>query len=397
MIAGFTQKFGFWPLELITKWKSMKNWLWFHAVSVGEINAIWPLIIEITKLKPEYPIMLSCTTRNGYILACEKTKNTNVIAFYFPYDFPFTISKLLNLINLKLLVIAETEIWPNLLKECKKRDIPTILVNGRLSDKSFRNYLFLKFYFKDIFNLLTKVLSQSDTDTQKFISIGVNKNKIKTIGNIKYFSTNSNGSKHNLQNLFSNNNLKLIFGSTHKGEEKIALETHKSLLSENSNIQLIIAPRHLERIKEIKDLIISYGYNAVLKTQSQEIKSIKDVLLIDTIGELSDFYYISDITILCGTFAAIGGHNILEPIRAGSYTIIGPNDYKIKELTSQFLNENALTKVNNTNELILKVKEAVQNVSLRKDMIKNGQKIIKRFENTLHETTNELLTFLREI
>ena len=395
MIPGLTQKLGFWSKELIKSWTSKTDWIWFHAVSVGEINAVWPLIQNINKLKPNYPIMLSSTTRNGYILACEKTKDTNILTFYFPFDFPGTIKNLLNYAKIKLLVIVETEIWPNLLKECKKREIPAILVNARLSDKSFKNYHFFRFYFKNVVNLFSKVLSQSENDTKKFLSLGLNETKIKTLGNIKFVTLNDLEKVNNISFPSDQNDLRLLtFASTHRGEEEIALNTYINLLKDISNIRLIIAPRHIERTDEILGLITKNEFNPILRSKNQKIKSEKDIFVLDTIGELVNYYKISDITVLGGTFVEIGGHNILEPIRANSYTIIGPYDYKIKEISNHFLNKNALVKVTNTNELLDEIKEVLNNANLRKTRLNIGLSIIKENENVLNETTKQLLLYL---
>ena len=397
MISGLTQKLVIWPKELIQLWKGNTNWLWFHGVSVGEVNAVWPLIKNIQKLKPSYPIMLSCTTRNGYILACEKVKNTNITAFYFPFDFPFVIKNLLNYAKIKLLVITETEIWPNLLEECSKREIPTILVNARLSDKSFNNYYLLRFYFKRIINLFTEVLSQSKKDTEKFLSIGLNNNKIKTLGNIKFVTLNelketSNNSMDGFKD--TTNTKKIIFASTHRGEDEIALTIYKKLLEEFNDIRLLIAPRHIERTKELCELVKKHGLNPILKSKKETINSTKDVFILDTIGELINYYKICEITVLGGTFVKVGGHNILEPIRANSYTIIGPHDYKIREVSNIFLKNNALVKVSNEGELLFKIKEALNDANLRKNLVNSGLSIIKKNENVLNETTKQLLSYL---
>ncbi len=397
MLSGLTQKLGIWPQELIQIWRAKTNWLWFHAVSVGEINAVWPLIKNIKKLKPEYPIMLSCTTRNGYILAIEKVKNVDIIAFYFPFDIPFIIKRLFNYAKIKLLIIVETEIWPNLLEECKKRDIPAILVNARLSDKSYKNYHLLRFYFKKIVNLFTEILSQSKTDTEKFISIGLNNNKIKTLGNIKFITSNELESI----NIQENNSFKdskdlkkLIFASTHRGEDELAIKIYKKLITEIKDVRLLIAPRHIERIKEIYELIIKNGFNPILRSKNEIVNSQKDIFVLDTIGELTNYYKICEITVLGGTFVKVGGHNILEPIRANSYTIIGPFDYKIREISNVFLKNDALVKVKNEDELLLEIKEALNNANLRKSKIKTGISIIKENENVLNETTKQLLHYL---
>lgn len=395
MLAGFFEKLGFWSDDIIKTWKSKSGWIWFHAVSVGELNAVWPLILEINKTKSQHPIMISCTTNAGYNLAKELTKEKDILLFYFPFDIPQTIKSLLNLAKLKLFIIAETEIWPNVLGECKKRSIPVILVNAKLSDKSFKNYYLLRFYFKHVVNSLTKILAQSENDAIKFKNLGVEENKIKTLGNIKFSSliSETNG-KQNTENTNKDTQKTIIFASTHKGEEKIAINIYKNLLEDFPDIKLIIAPRHINRVQDIVSLIKSKGFVGIRKTENKKINSRNEIFILDTIGELQNYYKQAQITVLGGTFSKIGGHNILEPIRAGSYTIIGPYDFKIQELTNLFKQKNAIVQVTNTNELIARIKEALINQDVRNKTIENGIKLIKENSDVLQQTYRQILAYL---
>ena len=396
MTMSFIQKLGFFPKKLIDIWKSKNNWIWFHAVSVGELNAVWPLILEINKIKPAYPIMISTTTSAGYKLATELCNKKGFLVFYFPFDIPFAVKSFLSYVKIKLFIIVETEIWPFVMSECKRHNIPILLVNARLSDKSFKNYMLFKFFFKNIINLFSKVLSQSESDTKKFLELGLNKEKIKTTGNIKFISHKSSFDiAHNHESIANgNHNIKIIFASTHSGEEEIAVNVFKELQKELDNINLLIAPRHITRVSDICNLIRQNGFNPVLKSRSEKLKSQNDVFVLDTIGELSNLYNICDITVLGGTFVKIGGHNVIEPISANSYTIIGPYDYKISELSNIFKRDDAITQVKDTEELRDKIKEAVCHKEIRETKIRNGIKIIKQYENVLEQLTREIMVYL---
>ena len=396
MINGFWQKIGFWSNKTIKSWKENKDWIWFHAVSVGEINAIWSLILKLQKEKSSYPYMISTTTAAGYKHLKQLTKDKDFLIFYFPFDFPWVIKSLLNIARVKMLVIAETEIWPNLLSECNKRNTPVMLVNARLSDKSFTNYKFFKFYFKNIINSFTEILSQSENDSNKFKELGIEKSKLKTLGNIK-FSANGNPDSRNdftERTTEKTNEIKIIFASTHKGEENIAIDIYKRLLEYSENIKLIIAPRHTNRAEQICKLISQNNFIPVLRTDKKEIKSSKEILILNTIGELAKYYKTCPITVLGGTFVKVGGHNIIEPIRAGSYTIIGPYNFKIIELTQLFKDEDAIIQVSNISELECKLKEAISNKELREIKIRNGKRIIKRNQNVLEETAERIISYL---
>ena len=405
MITGLWQKLGFWPNELIKTWKSKKGWVWIHAVSVGELKAVWPLILKINQHNTQRPIMLSCTTKAGYTLAKELAKDTNFVVFFFPFDIPIIINSLLNYAQIKLLIIVETEIWPNVLKSCHKNNIPIILVNGRLSEKSFRNYMLFRFYFKNIVNLFSEILAQSEPDANKFKTLGVESKKIKVLGNIKYSTIKNNNNNTNEKNGKDGKNKKttndkssivtIIFASTHKNEEEIALLTYKRLMNDYPNLRLIIAPRHIDRIKEIVNLHHRFGFTPILRTENLKVLSNKEILIINTIGELQDYFNVSDITVLGGTFVKVGGHNILEPIRANSLTIIGPYDYKITELTTLFKSRNAIIQVKDPEELLIKLKEYISNSESRENIIKNGISILNENTNVLEQTTQQILSYIQ--
>lgn len=402
MIPGFWNKLGFWSSEIINTWKSKKDWLWFHSVSVGELKAIWPLILEIKTRKNKYPVMISTTTRAGFNLAINLTKEKDIFVFFFPFDIPHIIKSLLNYAKVKLLVIAETEIWPITISECYKRNIPVILVNARLSDKSYKNYKLFKFYFKNIVSLFSQILAQTEKDKNRYISLGANSEKVINAGNLKYASLNRNkGNGKSINNnqaisITENNSpgINIIFASTHPGEEEIAIKTYKELISNHQNIRLIIAPRHIERVNNISSLIKENGFNPILKTSNKKIRSTNDIFVLDTIGELMDYLRESYITVLCGSFVKVGGHNILEPISAMSYTIIGPYDFKISELSNEFKQKNALLQVQNKEELKSKISEALSNKQMVNNVITNGLSLIREHEEILEQTSKHILTYI---
>lgn len=394
MIAGFWEKLGFWSRELTQEWKARKDWIWFHAVSIGELNAIWPLVLETNKLKSSYPIMISVTTKAGHELATKLIKDKNFVLFYFPFDIPYIIKSLLNYAKTKLLIIAETEIWPITLSECRKRNIPVILVNGRLSNNSFKNYIRFKFFFKNIVNLFSLIIAQSQKDAEKFLALGAKNEKVISTGNIKFSAFTYNLSSNTCEENALGKGLKIIFASTHKGEESIALEVFKDIQQEFQDVKLIIAPRHIERVKEITRLISENGFTFLLKSKGEKIKSNKEIFVLDTIGELNNFYKMSDIAVVGGTFVKVGGHNILEPIKANTYTIIGPFDYKISEMADIFKSKNALVQVQDKDELKNTIKKAILDSKLRKESIQNGIKIIEENEHILKKVIEHIHSFL---
>src|SRR3989338_292748 len=384
MFSGFWQKIGCWPNDIRNHWKNNEDWLWFHAVSVGELNAIFPLVQKLKNIKSKYPIIISCTTKAGYEHAKTLTRNSDICVIYFPFDIPLVLKSFFNKIKIKLLIIAETEIWPNILNECKNREIPVILINGRLSDKSFRNYHLFKFYFKNVLNNFSEILTQSQKDTEKYLKLGANTATVETIGNLKFY-TDDDYFKENNNLELNGGHGNIIFASTHEGAELLAIETYKELLKIKNNIRLIIAPRHITRVTQIVDLIKREGFDVTLRSENKKTNTSHNIFLLDTIGELKHIFKFCPVTIIGGTFTKVGGHNILEPIKAGSYTIIGPYDFKIKELTSVFIGNNALVQVKNKDELVVEILDALNNNEQVKERINNGVILIKKNENVIEK------------
>lgn len=391
MIAGLKEKFGFWDQDTVSKFKSSNDCLWFHGVSVGELNAIWPLVCEIHK-KVQNPIVISTTTKAGHKHAKNLIGKQSFTLIFFPFDFLNIIRKIFSYTKIKAIIIAESEIWPNLINMAHKKNIKIIAVNAKISDRSFKNYKLLRIIFNRVFAKYDLILTQSETDKVKFLALNAHKERVKNIGNIK-FAEQSISQSLNFS-IDKGNNIFITFASTHPGEEELALRVFKEIIKSYKNIRLIIAPRHIERRQDVYNIVLNTKFNPILRSTNTQIKNQQDIFILDSIGELTSLYKVSDITVLCGSFVPIGGHNILEPIRAGSYTIIGPYDFKTKELTKPFIESNAITQVQDENDLLKEINKVINNERLKDIKIAKGKEILNKNANILEQYTNEIIKLL---
>lgn len=304
------------------------NVIMFHAVSVGEINAIENLVKRTRNEFPERKIVVTTGTHTGQDLAKKKLGETADLITYFPADFPFVIKKFIDKINPKTVFIAETEIWPNFAMECKARGINIYIINGRISDSTFKSYHTFKFIFKYFLSFYNGIYTQSEEDKNKFLKLGSNPNTTERMNNLKFDIT-----KPAVDFEFDKCGSRVFMaGSTHSGEDEIALLAYRKLCEKASDIKMIIAPRHLTRADEVKSLVEAFGYKYALRSEGKsDLKDI-DVLILDTLGELGKMYAFSDLVFVGGSFNKTGGHNPLEAIVFGKPVLSGPSIHNFKDI-----------------------------------------------------------------
>ena len=309
----------------------------FHGVSVGEINALENLVKRTKKDFPEYKIVVTTGTHTGQDLARKKLDKVADLITYFPADFPVVINKFLNKINPDKVFIAETEIWPNFAIECKKRGINIYIINGRISDSTFKSYNAFKFIFKYFLSFYTGIYTQSNEDNEKFIKLGANPMTTQRMNNLKF-----DVQKPIVDFEFDKNNSKIFLaGSTHKGEDEIILYTFRKLRDNHPDLKLIIAPRHLTRTEEIRALTESFGYKYDFRSNAKKDLNDIDVLIMDTLGELGKMYSFADIAFIGGSFNKTGGHNPLEAAIFEKPVISGPSIHNFKDIYNIIKNAGA--------------------------------------------------------
>ena len=299
-----------------------------HCCSVGEALAIENLLKSIKKNFSNCKLVVTTFTYAGQQIAQKKFENVADYITYFPFDNPIPVKRFLDKIHPDISIIAETEIWPYFAYSCKKRNIPLIMINARISDLSFKSYKRMKFFFKNVFKNYTAVYAQSNEDKEKFISVGLEQQKAEVMGNLKFDIEPSDESIDIGQEGYR----MFLAGSTHKPENEIIIQTYKKLQSEFKDLKLLIAPRHLERVDEIKSLLKKYELSFGLRSEDDKFSDTKDVIILNTLGELKKMYSICDIAFIGGSFNNTGGHNPLEAAIFEKPVVSGPAVFNFKDI-----------------------------------------------------------------
>ncbi len=317
-----------------------------HGVSVGEVLSLENLIVKIKKSFPEIKLVITTGTVTGQELAKKKYSEIADFITYFPLDAYKTVEKFLNSINPRVILIAETELWPNFSYCAKQKNIPLYIINGRISDKSYPSYLKIKGFLSIILDCYQGIFCQSELDKERFISIGAKEDKTIVMKNLKFEIEKKTCDIDLKQEGFK----VLIAGSTHKGEDEIILEQYKKLKKKVQNLKLIIAPRHLTRLDEVKSLVQNSGFSYGLRTKEDNFLN-NDIIILDTLGELSKIYNIVDVAFIGGSFNKTGGHNPLEATIYSKPTISGPSIKNFRDIYSILEREAASFVVKNEIEL----------------------------------------------
>jgi 3-deoxy-D-manno-octulosonic-acid transferase len=353
---SFWQRFGILPAAISL---GQKGGIWIHAVSVGEVMAVLPLIQAVQTRWPERRLVVSTATLTGQTLARKKLPG-EIGVFYFPLDWRFTVRKSLNTIQPSLVLIAETEIWPNFLRECGARSIPVLLVNGRISDRSVSRYRKIKPFMRRVLRDISFCCMQTELDRDRLLSLGVDPGKVDVAGNLKYeiaAPSSSEGKAEAYRELLglSPNRFVVVAGSTMKDEEPLVLAAFETLRVACSEAVLILAPRHPERFREVEKLLsdqsIAYVRRSDLHTAANGAGQERHVVLLDSMGELATLYALASVVFIGGSLVPTGGHNILEPALFRKPILFGPSMSNFREMSEDFLQQQAAVQVKDSAEL----------------------------------------------
>lgn len=355
-----------------------QNVIWFHAVSVGECEALFPLIFLIQNRLPQRAILITTTTPTGSARV-KTVLGESVQHVYLPYDLPNVIARFLKTFKPKIAVIVETEIWANLYHACAAQQIPLYLINARLSEKSVRGYQKIPALAIPALNAITKIATQTENDKNRFISIGANPDKIQNLGNIKFDVTVSDAilsEGHALKNILFAARFILLAASTHDGEEALLLACYAKLKLKIPELLLAIAPRHPERFATVKTLAKNAGFNLITRTSQKFCDNKTDIFLIDTLGELKLFYAAADIAFVGGSFVPIGGHNVLEAAAVGVPVLFGLEMRNFAQIAEKMLVEQAAIQCENITELETAVIKLYTQPELRCDLITRAKNFV---------------------
>jgi 3-deoxy-D-manno-octulosonic-acid transferase len=355
-VDSLGQRLGYLPVALNLDGEAS---IWIHAVSVGEVLSTRPVLEELRKRYPSLRLFLSTTTRSGQQIAQRSITDVDGI-FFFPFDWPFTVRRTLSIVRPKLFVMVENEIWPTMLRECRRRGVKTIVINGRISARSFPRYRLIRPFFKRVLADIDRFCVQGEETASRLVSLGAERSRLTITGSLKFDALDATplpgrGPARVLRFFrMSPNRPVLIAGSTMRGEDESVIRAFNRVRTTpgGANALLVIAARHPERFDEVERLCKSEGLATVRRSELPiDAEPRADAVILDTIGELAHLYQIATAVFVGGSLVPAGGHNILEPALYGKSIIFGPHMENFNEIAETFLANRAALQVHNPREL----------------------------------------------
>ncbi len=370
-VEGFLTKGGDYreALKILQNSKNKGKIIMFHGVSVGEVIALENLIKLTRETFDGARILITTGTKTGQDIAKKKYNEIADCITYFPFDLAVCTKSFFKKINPDIILMAETELWPMFAFYAKKYNKPFLLINGRISDDSFKTYKYFGWFFKHIFNCYTGIYTQSKDDMEKMIKMGANPCKTEVMKNLKFDikkSDNPISFNRGCERI-------LIAGSTHKGEDEIVLNVFNNLKKDFKDLKLIIAPRHLDRVQSIIDLT---GFKPGLRSQNADFSN-NDIIILDTLGELSRIYSIVNIAFIGGSFNNTGGHNPLEATIYSKPVISGPSIKNFKDIYSILTKAGAASVVSNEKEFETCARRLLSDNNFYQNTVNNSKNVFE--------------------
>jgi len=346
--SGFRERLGHYP-EFNHDDRKV---IWLHCVSVGETNAARPLVDELIENFPDYRLVISTTTRTGQDLAKTIFAQKAAAVFYLPFDWKFSVRRALKTFRPSMLLLMETEIWPRLIAEAKRTGSKVAIVNGRLSQKSYKSYSRITPFVREVLHNVDLALMQGEKDAERIKVLGLDAEKTIVTGNIK-FDLSATAEEEALTGEFrerfgiDGSRPLIVAASTHEPEEKWVLDSLKGILGDKA--RLIIAPRHPERFDDVGNLLRRSGYKIARRSdKASQADKTAAVILLDSIGELRGIYPLAEIVFVGGSLIPHGGQNVLEPAAAGRPIVIGWSTFNFAKIVEEFATQNAVVRLEET-------------------------------------------------
>lgn len=414
-------------LGLVPRRNPVKPCLWFHAVSVGEVNLLGPLLAELRRRFPQYEMVLSTTTQSGMDVA--RKKYPDLLVFFCPMDFSWAVRRAMRRIRPELLVLTELELWPNLIRAANECGAAVAVVNARLSDHSFRGYRRVRWFFRKILRRIALVASQDAVTAQRFTELGVPAEGVVVTGSLKFdgvqFDRNNEATRRfrRLAQL-TDDDIVFLAGSTQKEEERLAIQVYKELVGEFPQLRLILVPRHPERFPEVAEMLEESGLpwrrrsQLTEPTDAEQIHSVasnhsseevlpksdktplcrfsieKPVILVDTVGELSAWWGTAQIALVGGSFGSRGGQNMLEPAGYGAAVCFGPNTWNFRDIVAHLLKADAAVVVHDRDELRRFVRRCLEDPQYGTALGANARNLILAHRGAAERTAERLQELL---
>ena len=366
---------------------NLKDIVWFHAVSLGEVISSKKIVKTIAK---ENNVVLSVTTPTG-LREAKKIFGLDIEIVYAPWDLKCFISNYFKTYEPKSLILFETEIWPNMITQSFKNKIPIILSNGRMSDSSYKRYKKFNFLSNKVFQKITHAFVQSEAHKERFNLLGIDNHKISNTGSVKFdVEINQNPLRNTIGNKI------LLAASTHKKEDEIVIKSYIQLLEENEDLKLIIVPRHPDRAELIQSLLDNFKLDSTLCKEIPQDFSNNNVYVIKATGLLKKLYSIATLSYVGGSlFKEYGGHNIIEPASQRCPFIVGPFMKNFLDIVNDFKNHDACIQIQNEKELFNAFQTLLSDDELRDDMSTRAAEVCLRSQGSLQEQCNTILKIIR--
>jgi 3-deoxy-D-manno-octulosonic-acid transferase len=392
---GWSQKFLGWA----PRRNSNRSCLWLHAVSVGEVNLLAPLLERLERVHPHWDIVISTTTRTGFELARKKYAPRTV--FYCPLDFTWAVKTALKRIQPDVLVLAELELWPNLIHQAKRRGVKVAVVNGRLSDKSRRGYGRIRPLVKRLLEKIDLLLVQDEQCAAGFRELGARPESVITTGSLKFDGVEMNRDNPKSRRLaalagIAPDDIVFLAGSTQDPEEQLAIDAYKQLAPKHPRLRLILVPRHPERFEDAARLLDSSGLcwqrRSTLETNG--IDESARVLLVDAIGELGAWWGLAAIAFVGGSMGTRGGQNMIEPAAYGAAVSFGPRTHNFREIVRGMLAAEAAVVVQDGDELTAFVRRCLDDPQFAAELGRAACDLVRRQQGAADRTVERLAALL---
>jgi 3-deoxy-D-manno-octulosonic-acid transferase len=377
--------------------------VWIHAVSVGELYVALRFMDGLRKARPELSFVLSTTTSTGHAIARERIRAPDVL-IYFPLDIPPVMRRMLGLIRPRMLVLVEGEFWPNLIRLCRRREIPVVLINGRISLKSYRGYALLGAFTRRLLPEINVMCMQSEGDRERLIALGAPPERVHVPGSAKYELSErdereENEAREALRRAgVRDSALILLGGSTWPGEEDILLGLYKELREEFPKLFLVLVPRHVERSADVIETIERHGLSFVRRSALRDgpaaDSSVADVLLVDTTGELKHFYASASVIFVGKSLTRHGGQNVIEPAVYRKPIVVGPNMENFPAIMEDFLGADALRQVRDVDALRRAVNELLSDEEERRALGERAGRLVQEKAGAVEKTLEHVLPLM---
>ncbi len=386
-----------WPERFGWIARASDNCLWVHAVSVGEVQAAVPLVKVLRARYPQWRIVVTTMTPTG-AERVQAALQQDVSHYYLPYDLPGAVRRFVWCLRPRLLIIMETELWPNLIHYCHAQNLPIVLANARLSVRSAARYRRVKRLTSEMLTKITVIAAQTQADAARFIELGASPASVRITGNIKYdmkLSASLREQAEVLRRSWGVERAVWIAASTHEGEEQQILDAYAAVRRELPNALLVIVPRHPERFAKIVALCQRQGYSIVRRSEQRACDAATEIVIGDSMGELNLFYAASDIAFVGGSLVATGGHNLIEPAAQGVAIITGPHTFNFSEVAEQLCDAGAAVRIHNTQELGDTVTMYLRDANLRYQTGQKGKQLVERNRGALDALLESASQYIR--